>query len=152
MQVRDALLCRRRLGYCRRTGSCIIEPSCSGAVIGTHVGEPGDLWEHSALAWLCRAAGAGGINHTGPVIMGASGSRYEHHCGITGAGAFEIHLAPPTNVDQPREVTASRSMGIPQVEAARCRDENNNSNRERRSWHRACSYHFVAAVCSTKSC
>src|SRR5438270_8443172 len=109
MQVRDALLCCGRLSYGRGSGHGAIVPGGSGAVIGTRPGQLGDLREHSRLTRLSDPTGASRINHMGPVIVGASRARYQHHRGGTGSAAFEIYLAAATDVNQSGEVLASHS-------------------------------------------
>jgi hypothetical protein len=46
----------------------------------------------------------------GPVIIGASRSRYQYYRRRTRAAAFEIHLAAATDVNQSGEVLVSHTM------------------------------------------
>ena len=110
MEICDSLLCCGRLLYRAGISWCVIIPGSSGAVIGTHPGQLGDLGEHSRLTRLSDPTGAGRINHMGPVIVGASRARYQHHRGGTGSAAFEIYLAAATDVNQSGEVLVSHRI------------------------------------------
>ena len=106
MQVCDPLLRGRRLLHRRGIGYGVIVPTSSGAVIGTC---PRDLatCENTADSPGFVPPAGFGIHQIGPVIVGASRSRYEHHRRRTDSAALEIYLAAPSDVYQPPELLAS---------------------------------------------
>jgi hypothetical protein len=112
MQICNRILWRGRLRR-RVAATWFLTNRCSGTVAGACSRELANLTKHRWCRFICNA----------PILGRSPEATYQHDGRRPCAAALQIHLATATDVDQSREVRASRTISAHHVERGKKRNK-----------------------------